>query len=78
MISLFRKLFCKHSYDITSWHWVNMNGRNITFSNPLFIEVECKCSKCGKVKYEYPPREIWYDFTIINKDKENQYDGRVY
>ena len=41
------KLLCRHSYYLSRWHWCHgING-----NDPLEMEVEIICPKCGKKKY---------------------------
>lgn len=47
-----KQLLCKHSYQITRWHWTH----GLTGMEPASLEVEHKCSQCGKVVYSYPER----------------------
>lgn len=52
MISFFKQLFCKHSYQIKRWHWTHGANGN----EPAHLEVEHVCIKCGKKIYSYPER----------------------
>ena len=41
------RLLCRHIYHLSRWHWCHgVNG-----NNPLEMEVEIICPKCGKKKY---------------------------
>lgn len=47
-----KQLVCRHSYQIIRWHWTH----GPTGNDPLCLEVEHKCSKCGKIAYSYHER----------------------
>ena len=44
----FKKLFCKHFYMMTRWHWSHGPNGN----DPRCIEREFRCTKCGKLFYD--------------------------
>lgn len=43
MIKWIKRLFCKHNYERTYLHMVNGGMAKL---------YQCKCRKCGKVRYE--------------------------
>ena len=65
-MKFFKRLFCRHVWLLNRWHWTH----GITGNHPLFIEAEYKCSKCGKLKYEYPSQNIWIHFVEFHGEKE--------
>lgn len=58
MIRWIKRLFCRHEWAVTRWHWTHGFNEN----HPVFIEVEFKCKKCGKLDYYYPSPVIWHYF----------------
>ena len=46
------RLLCRHIYHLSRWHWCHgING-----NDPLEMEVEIICPKCGKKKYWHIPK----------------------
>jgi hypothetical protein len=41
-----KKFKCKHDMSIKRWHWVHFPDYE-----PLSVEAEYECSKCGKIDY---------------------------
>ena len=52
ILTFFCQLFCRHTYGLTRWHW----SHEFQDNEPMHIEAEYKCSKCGKLMYVYPRR----------------------
>lgn len=42
MFNIFKKILCKHDYEVVRWRLIHFNDL------PLTRQVECKCKKCGK------------------------------
>jgi hypothetical protein len=64
----FRQLFCQHSFHLNRWHWCHGPNGN----DPIMIECEYRCSKCGKLTYrdlsdDRENAKAWADF---HRDKE--------
>lgn len=67
MKQFLRRLFCNHSYQITRWHWFH----GFTAMEPRRLEVEHRCSKCGKITYSYPERgSKGEEFVLTLTEKE--------
>ena len=65
--SFFKRLFCKHAYQTTRWHWFH----GFSGMEPARIEAEMRCYKCGKVIHVYPERGSNGETYIKNlKDKQ--------
>ena len=54
MLNFIKRLFCHHNWAISRWHWTH----GISGNDPLFIEMECECTKCGAIHYEYLPQPM--------------------
>lgn len=50
-----KHLFCRHKWKLNRVHPVHGPIEN----KPLFSKLEWKCSKCGKLRYDYAPCGIW-------------------
>lgn len=68
-MKLFKQLFCRHKWKLNWWQWSN----GVFGEHPLFIQAEYKCKKCGKIKYEYPPQDVWILYYTANPDKEREW-----
>lgn len=68
MLNFLKRLFCKHKYKLNRWH--NTHGPD--GFDPLLIEAEYICTKCGKICYKYYP--IWYADAF--KALVNEYERR--
>lgn len=67
MMNLLKRIFCKHTWKMTRWHWTH----GYTVDKPYYMEVEYKCTDCGKVKYWNPPSDLWVYFSpskFVNED----------
>lgn len=60
---LIRRLFCHHYYYLKRWHWTHGFQGN----EPMHIEAEEVCEKCGKIRYFYPPRNSADEKYLIEK-----------
>jgi hypothetical protein len=43
---LLQELRCEHDMRLNRWHWVHFPNYE-----PLSVEAEYKCTKCGKIDY---------------------------
>lgn len=70
MLKMLKRFFCYHLYTLNRWHWTHgVNG-----NDPLMIEREYKCAKCGKLHYD-TIRSCDCDlkaFAARNWDKEDK------
>lgn len=49
-MNFFKKLFCKHkNSEVVCWHWTHGPISN----DPIFLEIQRKCLRCGKYYFEY-------------------------
>lgn len=62
MRKFLRKIFCKHDYEITRWHWFH----GYSTMEPRRLEVEHVCKKCGKTIYTYPDRNSKEETFILS------------
>lgn len=63
-----KSLFCKHKHsDVVCWHWTHgVNG-----NEPLFLEIQLKCNKCGKYFFRYiKDKQKCCDFAEKYIDKQ--------
>lgn len=66
--NLLKRIFCKHNWRLTRWHWVHSPSQN----DKYYMETEYRCMNCGKMKYEYPPSDIWVYFSPNKFVKEDE------
>ena len=59
-------IFCRHDWNVDKWRWAFSS----TGDDPLFLEAEQVCRKCGRRKYWYPPRDTWKEFKTRYKELE--------
>ena len=62
MVRFLKRLFCKHYYVISKWHYTHGANGN----NPAFLEVEHICQKCGKKTYSYPEQGSYEELYVIS------------
>lgn len=48
MKDFLKRLFCRHDKYINRWHYTHGPAMD-----PIHIEIELKCKKCGKLFYTY-------------------------
>ncbi len=60
-------LRCDHDYRMNRWHITHGPIGN----DPAFIEIEYKCSKCEKLKYEYDIIANLNHYYIISEGRLN-------
>lgn len=68
MTDIFKRIFCKHSYDLNRWHI--SHGQN--GMDPAEIEAEYICINCGNVTYGYYPISRIREFESIAPQYERR------
>lgn len=69
MINIFKRLFCKHKYELNRWHVCHgPNGDELSM-----IEAEYVCTKCGHVLYSDFSIDMFKYFETICP----QYERRI-
>lgn len=66
---MLKNLFCKHKQeqDVICWHITHGPSNN----EPAFLEIQLKCSKCGKYYFRYiKDVEEMNHFINTHKDKQ--------
>lgn len=64
-----KRLFCNHDYKLNRWHWCHGPAA----MEPLMIEAEYVCVKCGKKFYTHPERGGAIEEIILERFKDKEW-----
>lgn len=65
--NLIKKLFHRHKGEVVCWHW----SHGYDGMQPINIEIQLKCTKCGKYFYRYIfDYDECLEFEANHKDKQ--------